>query len=46
MIEIGAGVELGPGTRIGAVSAVPGDFVTEVQQDPLVTETGDQFIEE
>lgn len=46
MIEIGPGVELGLGVRIGAVSVTPGDFVTEITEDNLITETGDQFIEE
>ena len=46
MIEIGGGVELGLGVRMGDVSAFPDSFVTEIAQDNLVTETGDQFIEE
>jgi hypothetical protein len=46
MIEIGQGIELGLGVRIGDVSAAAQAFITEVAQDNLVTETGDQLIEE
>ena len=46
MIEIGEGVELGPGVRMGDVSAFPADFITEIAEDVLVTESGDKFIEE
>jgi hypothetical protein len=46
MIEIGQGIELGLGVRIGDVSATAQAFITEVTQDNLVTETGDQLIEE
>ena len=46
MIEIGQGIEIGLGVEIGTVNAIPADFVTEIAQDNLVTETGDQFIEE
>ena len=46
MIEIGEGIELGQGVRIGDVSATAQAFITEVAQDNLVTETGDQLIEE
>jgi hypothetical protein len=46
MIEIGQGIELGLGVRIGDVSATAQAFITEVAQDNLVTETGDQLIEE
>ena len=46
MIEIGPGVELGLGVRIGDVEAFPQYFITEVAQDYLTTETGDKFIEE
>jgi hypothetical protein len=45
-IEIGPGIELGQGVQIGAVSAFPALFITEIAEDFLVTETGDQFIEE
>jgi hypothetical protein len=46
MIEIGQGIELGQGVRVGDVSAFPDNFVTEIAQDNLITETGDQLIEE
>jgi len=46
MIEIGQGIELGLGVRIGDVSALPVNFITEIAQDNLITETGDQLIEE
>jgi len=46
MIEIGQGIELGQGVEMGTVSVFAADFVTEIAQDNLVTETGDQFIEE
>ena len=46
MIEIGPGIELGLGVRMGDVSATVVNFVTEIAEDNLVTETGDQFIEE
>lgn len=45
-IEIGSGIELGPGVRIGDVNAFPGYFITEITEDNLITETGDQLIEE
>lgn len=46
MIEIGPGIELGLGVRMGDVSATAQVFVTEVAQDNLITETGDRLIEE
>lgn len=46
MIEIGQGIELGQGVQMGTVSAFAANFVTEIAQDNLVTETGDQLIEE
>lgn len=46
MIEIGPGIELGLGVRIGDVPAAPVYFITEIAQDYLVAEDGDKFIEE
>lgn len=46
MIEIGQGIELGQGVQMGTVSAFAADFVTEITQDNLVTENGDQLTEE
>jgi hypothetical protein len=46
MIEIGPGVELGPGVQIGSFSVFAGQFVTEITEDYLVTETGDNLAEE
>lgn len=46
MIEIGPGVELGLGVKIGDIPAFPAYFITEVAQDYITTETGDKFIEE
>lgn len=46
MIEIGEGIDIGQGVEMGTVSVFAADFVTEIAQDNLVTETGDQFIEE
>ena len=46
MIDIGAGITIGPGIVIGQFTALgPTDFVTE-GLDNLISETGDQFIEE
>jgi hypothetical protein len=46
MIEIGQGIELGLGVVIGDVPAFPVLFVTESGADYLVTESGENFIEE
>lgn len=46
MIELGPGVLLGLGVEIGDVSAFPNYFITEITEDFLVTETGNQFTEE
>lgn len=46
MIEIGPGVELGLGVKIGDFNAETVYFVTEIAQDYLITETGDRLIEE
>lgn len=46
MIEIGPGVELGPGVLIGPFSVTPGTFVTEIAADTIITEAGDNLIEE
>ena len=46
MIDIGSGITIGPGILIGQFTAIgPVDFVTE-GLDNLISETGDQFIEE
>jgi len=46
MIDIGAGITIGPGIVIGQIAVLgPVDFVTE-GLDNLISETGDQFIEE
>lgn len=47
-IEIGSGITIGPGIVIGdkAIVAVINPFVTEDGLDNLISETGDQFIEE
>lgn len=46
MIEIGAGVELGLGTKLGDIPTVAQLFVTEILQDDLITENGNQLIQE
>jgi hypothetical protein len=46
MIDIGAGITIGPGITIGQFPVLGTvDFVTE-GLDNLISETGDQFIEE
>jgi len=47
MIEIGSGITIGPGITIGnkAAIVVTNDFITE-DSNFLISETGDQFIEE
>jgi hypothetical protein len=47
MIEIGNGIQVGGGIIIGQVNAifVIVDFITE-DNNNLISETGDQFIEE
>ena len=47
MIEIGAGISIGPGIVIGQVPAIVTitDFITE-DSNYLISETGDNFIEE
>lgn len=46
MIEIGQGIDIGQGVQIGPFAAIPGQFITEITEDFLVTETGDNFEEE
>lgn len=47
MIEIGNGIDIGHGIRIGNYPAIVviTDFITE-NNNNLISETGDQFIEE
>ena len=46
MIEIGGGITIGAGITIGPESAIITDFITEDGVDNLISESGDQFIEE
>ena len=46
MIEIGSGVEIGSGILIGNFSAVTTYFITEVTQEDLITEDGQNLITE
>lgn len=46
MIEIFGGIEIEGGITIGDVNVFPAFFVDETGADFLVTETGDNFIEE
>jgi hypothetical protein len=48
MIEIGGGITIGAGITIGPVPAfvVVTDFITEDGVNKLISESGDQFIEE
>jgi hypothetical protein len=48
MIELGGGIQVGPGIVIGQ-RPVPGVIINFVEEDAttlLITETGDQLIEE
>ena len=46
MIEIEPGIIIGPGIIMGDVNVFAVQFVSENGVDPLVSETGDNFIEE
>ena len=47
MIEVGAGIELGPGVIMGQISVLPAYLVTEVAEDFFVTEfSNNKFIED
>tara|TARA_R110000868_G_C10940200_1_gene767006 strand:+ start:89 stop:232 length:144 start_codon:yes stop_codon:yes gene_type:complete len=45
-IQVEAGIELGPGVKIGNFAIGTGFFITEIAEEYLITETGDRLIEE